>query len=126
LKKTRYTSRLIPIENSCIGKVNDIVDMAKNIIQDFCKPKGDPFTFSIITSIRNNDSIKKDDLITAIAALVPPENKVNLKTPDYCIVIEVINLVCGISILPDYYKLKRYNLEMLGEEITTQSKKILT
>lgn len=45
--------------------------------------------------------------------LVPAENKVDLKSADVTILIEVIHTVAMISIIKDYEKLKRLNIDQL-------------
>lgn len=60
-------------------------------------------------------------IIQELAELIDfknPAHKVDLKTPKITILIEVIKGLCCISLLPDYFKLKKYNIFEL-----TQTKK---
>lgn len=116
LKKTRYTSRILPVQDTCLGKLDDILEMSKRLIESFCASQNDSITYSIVSSVRNNQAVKKNDIISQVASLVPAHHKVNLTAPDHCIIIEVVNLVCCISIVSDYFKLKKYNVDMLIEE----------
>lgn len=43
-------------------------------------------------------------------------HKVDLKNPQITVVVEVIKGLCCISILPDYFKLKKYNVHELTNE----------
>lgn len=40
-------------------------------------------------------------------------HKVDLKTPKITVVVEVIKGLCCISLLPDYFKFKKYNVHEL-------------
>lgn len=39
-----------------------------------------------------------------------PGNKADLKNPDIAVIVEVIRGICLLSIAPNYYKFKKYNL----------------
>lgn len=45
-----------------------------------------------------------------------PGNKANLKNPDIAVVIEVVRAVCLISIAPNYFTYKKYNLLEIGNQ----------
>lgn len=52
-------------------------------------------------------------IIRELAELIDfksPVHKVDLKNPKITIAIEVIKGLCCFSLLPDYYKLKKYNV----------------
>lgn len=64
-------------------------------------------------SHRNNDRLKRDDVIEKIADLVVKQNgehKADLKNPELVVLIEVIRSMCCISVVPEFYTLKKYNL----------------
>lgn len=39
-----------------------------------------------------------------------PENRADLKHPQLAIIVEVIRNMCCLSVLPDYFELRKYNL----------------
>lgn len=56
------------------------------------------------------------DLIT----LKNNKNKVDLKNGEVCVLVEVMKGLCCLSVLPDYFLLKKYNLaELCGTEEKT-------
>ncbi|KAJ3000675.1 hypothetical protein HDV02_004360 [Globomyces sp. JEL0801] len=114
VKKTRFCSRLIPLNNTCFATMREIKLMAEILLKDYFESKSS-ITYSVVPKIRNNSKIIRDELITNIASLVPVHHVVNLSTPSVCIIVEILNNVCGISIVSDYQKLKRYNVEQLLE-----------
>lgn len=65
-----------------------------------------------------------------------PGNKVDLKNPELAVIIEMIRGVCLMSVAPNYYKFKKYNLleicnvkeptsemKQKGENISSEQKK---
>ncbi|PSR85480.1 hypothetical protein BD289DRAFT_259692 [Coniella lustricola] len=76
-----------------------------------------PFTFAIRPSIRNHNTLQRDDVITRIASLIDPQHKVNLGSPDKVILVEVYQTICGMSVVPgDWDTLKKYNLTELYKQ----------
>lgn len=68
---------------------------------------------------RHNNTFDRMKTIQEIAELVDfksPAHKVDLKTPKITIAIEVIKGLCCISLLPDYFKLKKYNVFELTQK----------
>lgn len=52
-------------------------------------------------------------MIEALAAQVGAlneTNKVDLKTPQLSILVEIIRSVCCLAVVPDYFLLKKYNI----------------
>jgi tRNA acetyltransferase TAN1 len=114
-RKTRYTSRIIPISSTCFGNMQDITKLAsklfKNTFEDI-----EPCTFCIIPKCRHNSKITRELLIQKIAPLVGGNHTVDLNNAEYTIIIQVLNHVAGISIVQNYQKLKRFNIEELLKE----------
>ncbi|KAJ3274575.1 hypothetical protein HDV01_002417 [Terramyces sp. JEL0728] len=117
IKNTRYTSRIIPITDTCFALMKDIKEMASKLIHAHFDDLP-PSTFVIIPKIRNNTSLKnaRDELIKIVADIVPTKHKVDINGAEYSIMIEIMNNVCGVSIVSDYNRLKKFNLEQFTEE----------
>lgn len=67
----------------------------------------------LYSSRRNNNSIKRDEIIEDLAEIIlkkNPGNKADLKNPEIAVVVEVVRGICLFSIAPNYYKFKKYNL----------------
>lgn len=56
------------------------------------------------------------DLIT----LKNHKNKVDLKNAEVCVLVEVMKGLCCLSVLPDYFLLKKYNLVELCSDGTEE------
>lgn len=113
-KKTKFTLRMLPIETVCKARIDAIVEAGGLLFDKYFIQK--PSTFSINFSRRYNNDIKRDDVIKELADLVAlknPLNKVNLSEPELSIIVEVIKGHCLMSVIPNYLKLKKYNLNEL-------------
>lgn len=91
-----------------------------------CNIEDKKIKFSIIPSIRNNSNLKRDRVIQLTAGIVEETNKegveVDLSNPDLCIIVEVFRMMCGVSVVEDYNKLKKYNLEQVCEKEQVKEK----
>ncbi|KAI9202663.1 uncharacterized protein BJ171DRAFT_569450 [Polychytrium aggregatum] len=118
LKKCRYTHRLIPISATTAATMPSVVIMAKNVLKPHFHDAAEPKKFAIVFKARNNDKIDRDELIATLAQIVnetEAKHTVDLKQPDLVIIVEVFKSVCGMSVVEDYYKFRRFNLHEIFE-----------
>lgn len=57
--------------------------------------------------------MNRDDLIRDLAEMVVkrhPENRADLKHPQLAIIVEIIRNMCCLSVVPEYFELRKYNL----------------
>ena len=66
--------------------------------------------------IRNNSKMDRMEIIKGIAAVIGEKHKVNLTNPTLFVVVEIFKTVCGISVVDDYFKYKKYNMEEVFEK----------
>lgn len=107
----RYLLRLLPIEVTCKAYMDDIRTKANALFEKYFAQE--PKTYSIIFNRRSNNNIKRDEIIEDLAEIIlqkNPGNKADLKNPEIAVVVEVIRGICLLSIAPNYYKFKKYNL----------------
>lgn len=110
-QRTRYLLRLLPIEVICKANTNDIKLKANALFEKYFSQE--PKTFSIIVNRHNNNSLQRDEIIEDLAGIISkknPGNKADLKNPEIAVLVEVIRGNCLLSIAPNYYKFKKYNL----------------
>ncbi|XP_071638976.1 THUMP domain-containing protein 1 homolog isoform X2 [Temnothorax longispinosus] len=108
---TRYLLRLLPIEVVCKAYMDNIKARASDVFEKYFAQE--PKTFSIVFNRRSNNSIKRDEIIEDLAEIIlrkNPGNKADLKNPDIAVIVEAIRGICLLSIAPNYYKFKKYNL----------------
>lgn len=117
-RKTRLLLRFWPVDAVCRANINDIKNAAGQLF-DKVFLNAEPTTYSIAFNRRHSSSVDRMDVIQELAKLVDFKNsahKVDLKTPKITVVVEVIKGLCCISMLPDYFKMKKYNLHELAQE----------
>lgn len=66
--------------------------------------------------IRNHSTLTRQNLIEAVADSVPKQLKVDLENPEVFILMEVFKSTCGVSVVRDYYKLKKFNVLEIASE----------
>jgi len=88
----KYCSRIIPIEEICESKLNDI----KNKVQNMSQKLKQNETYRITVEKRQS-SLHTKDIISKIADSL--SNKVSLENSDWEIVIQVLRNKTGISII---------------------------
>lgn len=110
-QRTRYLLRLLPIEVVCKAYMNDIKQKANVMLEKYFAQ--DPKTFSIVFNRHSNNNIQRDEIIEDLAEIINkknPGNKADLKNPELAVIVEVIRGVCLLSVAPNYYKFRKYNL----------------
>ncbi|XP_031636240.1 THUMP domain-containing protein 1 homolog [Contarinia nasturtii] len=131
-QKTRYLLRLWPVDAICRANNQDILNAAGRLF-DKVLLKSEPTTYSVVVNKRHNTTFDRMKIIQEIAELIDfkcPAHKVDLKNPKITIAIEIMKGLCCISLLPDYFKLKKYNVyelaqpEKPAEEKTVEEKPI--
>ncbi|OUM56833.1 hypothetical protein PIROE2DRAFT_25751, partial [Piromyces sp. E2] len=109
-KKTKYTQRVIPIVNTCITNKPEIIRLAETIVKPYF-PDDEQKEYAIMIKIRNNSKMDRMEIIKGVAEVIGEKHKVNLTNPSLFVIIEIFKTVCGISVVDDYFKYKKYNME---------------
>lgn len=69
---------------------------------------------------RNNEKMKRSVVLGFVKTMVekhgPEGASVDLKKPDYSVLVEIVRDVCCVSVLKDYKKYHKYNLQMAVRE----------
>jgi tRNA acetyltransferase TAN1 len=88
---SRHTLRIVPVEKVSYAAVEDVVKAAKPLIDETfpadCE-KGKEKTFAVVFNSRANSSLRRSELVPALAALVPEPHKVELGKPDIVVLVE--------------------------------------
>lgn len=117
-RKTRMLLRFWPVDAVCRANVNEIKNAAGQLF-DKVFLNAEPTTYSIAFNKRHNNAVDRMEIIQELANMVDFKNsahKVDLKTPKITVVVEVIKGLCCISLLPDYFKWRKYNVHELTQD----------
>lgn len=125
-KKTRYTQRLSPVTYSVSPSLDELRKLCEKVLKPhFHKDENqEPYKFAIQVSKRNFNSIEKGDIIRLIAECVGRKHghSVDLKNFDKLILVECYKSNIGMSVINDYNKLEKYNLQQIFDKTVDQVK----
>ncbi|KAJ0179824.1 hypothetical protein K1T71_004415 [Dendrolimus kikuchii] len=117
IQKTRHVLRLLPIMATCKANLPDIMECAGKLFDKFFLKE--PSTFAVIFNKRFNSSVSRDLIIKELAEMVVMkngDNKADLKNPGLCIIVEIIKGICLLSVVDNYFTYKKYNINELCKE----------
>lgn len=124
-QKTKFLLRLVPIEATCKPYEDNVKESVKKLLERHFD-KETSKTYSVLFKSRCNNDFTKEAAIKIVGDLVrelSPDSKVEYKTPDLVIMVEVMKGNCCLGVLPDYYGYKKYNLIELSSAPTISDAK---
>lgn len=84
--------RVIPCDTIVTGRMHILLESLGPIVQKYFGGLK-PIRYAVMFRARNNPYLEdKDSIIRDVAALVPPRHKVDLKTPELVLMIEVFKV----------------------------------
>eukprot|EP01117_Protostelium_nocturnum_P005161 TRINITY_DN1875_c0_g1_i3.p1 TRINITY_DN1875_c0_g1~~TRINITY_DN1875_c0_g1_i3.p1 ORF type:complete len:202 (-),score=56.15 TRINITY_DN1875_c0_g1_i3:103-708(-) len=113
--KCKHCHRLIPVQIVVKAEMQDIGGAMKALISEHLpsSPSDPKKKFGILFKSRNNSSVQKEDCIKEIADMMGKNCEVDLKNPDYTVVVEVFKSACALSILTDYSLYSKFNMQQM-------------
>ncbi|SJX63143.1 related to TAN1-putative tRNA acetyltransferase [Sporisorium reilianum f. sp. reilianum] len=119
--RSRFVQRLTPVTTTCAANAADLSTLARTVLPTFFSTDpAEAKTFKIDPRIRSHSKLKRNDVIQTIAAAIPTDSdgarihNANLNAPDYWIVAEVVKNSAAISVLKDYERYKKMNLQSVA------------
>ncbi|OJD13841.1 hypothetical protein AJ78_05737 [Emergomyces pasteurianus Ep9510] len=110
-KRSRWIQRITPITLTQKVLGGGLEQLSLEVLKPHFHSGGSPKKYAIRTSIRNNTEWTRDTLIPLVAKIVGPGHSVDLKNYDALILVDIVQNICGMSVVGrDYDDLKRYNL----------------
>jgi tRNA acetyltransferase TAN1 len=123
----RYLQRLTPVQQTCYANMNDIQSTIQGLVEthlpavlrrmrngdDIVGDEETSFSFSVLYRHRNNDQLNREELVRAVSVKLwqaYPKCTVDLKQPEVVVLLEVCKSICCCSIVSDYFRLKKFNL----------------
>ncbi|KAG7663357.1 uncharacterized protein J8A68_003105 [[Candida] subhashii] len=120
VKRTRYTQKLSPVMDSCSASKEELQNLTRRVLARHFHQSEDqkPIKFAININKRNFNTLNKDQMIKAIAECVGNEHghKVDLKDYDKLILVECFKNNIGMSVVNNYQKYNKYNLQQIYEK----------
>ena len=118
IRKTRYCHRMIPLDASCYANMTDLKKTFELFISEYFSASQPSKTYCLLIESRFNSSLSKDEIIRELPAMIPSIHQVKFYNPDLTVVIQIFKNICAISILKDYARFKKYNIQqcLLGKQ----------
>lgn len=120
VKKSRFIQKLTPITYSVSASLEEIKKLAAIVLKPhFHNEEGQkPLKFAIQVTRRNFNQIPKEEIIQTVAACVGKEqgHSVDLKKYDKLILVECFKSNIGMSVVSDYLRLEKFNLQQIFEK----------
>ncbi|GKY91651.1 hypothetical protein MPSEU_000137000 [Mayamaea pseudoterrestris] len=119
---SRFMTRMIPIQATCFAKAQEVQDTFALLLEQHVSAQDSKHTFAISTKRRCCEHLKSQEVIQAIGGQVAklrPNWTVNLRQPDFTVIVETCKTLVGISILPSSYLsvVRNFNLAELRTNI---------
>ncbi|PRP83648.1 hypothetical protein PROFUN_03803 [Planoprotostelium fungivorum] len=117
-KKLQNTHRLIPIQAVACAEMKDILECAKDLIEKHLGPHANAEpkkTFGIMINLHNNKTMKRTEIINQVAELVGTRLAVNLKSPDFSIIIEIVKDAAAMSIVTEFFQYHKFNVHSMAK-----------
>lgn len=120
--KARFILKIFPVLGTCRAVEDKIEKLVEELMSSYLadRPLG---TFAIIYKVRCN-SLSRDVILPTVGRAVYracPASKVDLANPDYVISVDVLNRFACVSIMKDFNRLRKYNLQELAKLETSTS-----
>lgn len=119
VKNTRYTQKLTPISFSVSASMDELKKLAEKVLKPhFHKEGQEPVKFAIQVTRRNFNTLEKDEIIKTVANSVGRDHghTVDLKQYDKLIMVECYKNNIGMSVVSNYLKLEKFNLQQIFEK----------
>ncbi|EPQ64455.1 BgtA-20951 [Blumeria graminis f. sp. tritici] len=128
LYRTRYINRLTPMTLMEKATEKGLQELSSKVLSKHFRlathdsqeenqesTNGNRFSYAIRPTIRNHNTLKRDEVIKQIAASISNSHQVDLVNADRVIIIEIYQGICGMSVVmgKEWEMHKRYNLNEL-------------
>ncbi|CAN6363175.1 unnamed protein product [Urochloa humidicola] len=111
---SRFILRVLPVEVACYASEEEITKAMSPLVEKYFPKEGTlGHKFAVLYEARSNTGIDRMKIINAVAKSVPQSHKVDLKTPDKTIVVQIAKTICMIGVVERYKELSKFNLRQL-------------
>ena len=115
--QSRFIMRFMPVLNTCRADAEKIKALAQTVLKPFFgELNEDGHSYAVMFKARNSNLIGSSDvqeLIWKVVIEMSIKNRVDLTTPEYVIHVNIMRTICCMSVLNNYKKYSKYNLQEL-------------
>lgn len=126
--RSRFVQRLTPVTATSAANAEDLTSLARTVLpQYFSTNPEEGKTFKIDPRIRSHSKLKRNDVIQIVASNIPTApaeeeggerrriHNANLTNPDLWIVVEIVKNSTAISVVRDYERYRKLNLQSVAQ-----------
>ncbi len=116
---SRHVIRFVPLQWTCFAGLPEVFAVLPPLVAAHFGPGSEPGTFMVATKRRNNQEFDKDAVVRRIVELVGPRHTVSLANPRRVVVVEVIQALCGLSVVDghEHGEFVEFNLRKFQDRI---------
>ena len=131
ISHSRFILRLVPVVGTCKAEVEKLTELCSQQLEKFFKDNEfeDEVTYSTIYKIRCNNLLNRDIIYTCVNKALKelkPNAKVDYDNPKIVINVNVLIKICCLSILTNFNKYKKYNINELLNTSSGPQKQLVT
>nr|CDJ81592.1 unnamed protein product [Haemonchus contortus] len=120
-RQCRYLQRVLPVEETADVNLKKLNDMITKCVAKHLKARDDGSvpSYAMEFKARNNDSIKKSDVLEMLGDAVntiAPAAKVDLSGADVTFMIQLVRKTMMVAGIPNYYSKRKYNMHPKDEK----------
>ena len=128
--KSRFILKIFPVLGTCRATEDKIEKLAEEIMSPFISScKKEVPTYATIYKVRCNNLSRETilPLIGSVMVRLKPTIRVNFDDPDFVVSVDVLQKICCISVLRNFYRYRKYNIQELANlSIKTPTEKTKT
>ncbi|PRP85850.1 hypothetical protein PROFUN_06124 [Planoprotostelium fungivorum] len=110
----RWLHKVIPVQKTTPAKEEDILSQIKEVTAPIFNIEGQPGKkWSVQYNCRNNQSVDRITILQEAAKLVHLKNYVDLKDPDWAVIVEVCKTNAFVTVTNQWKEYHKYNLRMM-------------
>lgn len=121
IKRTRVTNKLLPVTYTVSASVEELIKLADKVLKPhFHSDEGQkPVKYAIQVDRRNFNTISREVVIKTVASCIDQKtygHQVELKKFDKLILVNCYKNSIGMSVVEDWLKYDKYNLQQIYEK----------
>lgn len=117
IKSVKFCQRILPIQKICSANMEEVRKLATASIAPVFHNTTESLEYCVVFDSRLNGSLDRMTVINMLADIVGSKHKVNLSNPTKVILVQLMKSFCGISIVSNWVKYRKFNAQELLKQV---------
>lgn len=112
-QRSRFVQRVLPVQTTCKAHLDTMRKTVETVVGAYDDQGSPQLGYLVAGKIRHNSSLQHNAMLQEIVEVVKsakPQWMGELRKPDLVIMLDVLQDVCCISLMPRYLEFRKYNL----------------